>query len=94
MADGEGRVDCDGGVVGVATSAEKGADYAVLAGGATGAVVEDAEEGLWLDLDCEGGGVGLEADAGWAERPREVEGGVYFDHFGGVRVVDKMCILW
>jgi len=87
-------MDCDGGVVGIAAGAEKGADYAVLVGRATGAVVEDTEQGLWLDLDCERGGVGLEADAGWAERPRKVEGGVYFDHCGGVRVGERMCIWW
>lgn len=69
MTDSEGRVDRDAAVIGIAASAEQGAYYTVLVRWAAGTVIKDAEEGLRLDLHCEGGGGRLNASTGWAQWP-------------------------
>lgn len=57
MWDGVAVLDGDFGAI-IAARAEQGADYAVLVFGAAERVVEDAEEGLWLDLDGDRGCAG------------------------------------
>ena len=69
MTDSEGRVDRDAAVVGIAAGAEQGAYHTVLVGWAAGTVIEDAEEGLRLNLHCEGSGGRLDAGTGWAQGP-------------------------
>lgn len=83
VGDGVAVADLDFGAV-FAAHTEEGADDAVLVGGAAGGVVEDAEEGLRVDCDVDGGGGGgLGGDGGGREGAGEVE--VVGRHLSGGR---------
>jgi len=92
VPDSKRGVDCDGGVIGIAAGAEEGAYYAGLVRRSAGTVVEDAEEGLRLNDNGEGGGRGLDRCGGGAKRARQMKGRVYFDHLCGCAVADEVNV--